>query len=48
MTKGNKVELMPTALENRFRAYAWCIHFETTKYHCGPPDYPENPILTYA
>ena len=48
MIKGEKIELVPAALDDRQKAYEWCFHSETTKSHSGPPDYPENPILTYA
>ena len=48
MIKGQKIELVPATLEDRQKAYEWCFHSETTKSHSGPPDYPENPILTYA
>ncbi len=46
--KGEKVHLIPAALGDRQKAYEWCFHSETTKSHSGPPEYPENPILTYA
>lgn len=49
MIQGNKIELIPaTTLDDRQKAYEWCYHSETTKSHSGPPDYPENPIVTYA
>ena len=48
MIKGKKIELVPATLDDRQKAYEWCFHSETTKSHSGPPDYPENPILTYA
>jgi len=48
MMKGGKVELVPAKLGDRQKVYEWCFHSETTKSHAGPPDYPENPILTYA
>ncbi|MDL2289553.1 GNAT family N-acetyltransferase [Clostridia bacterium OttesenSCG-928-F22] len=47
MIKGNMVELVPATLDQRQKAYEWCFCSETTKSHSGPPDYPENPILTY-
>jgi len=47
MIKGDKIELIPATLDDRQKAYEWCFHSETTKSHSGPPDYPENPILTY-
>lgn len=40
--------MIPAALEDRQKAYEWCFHSEKTKSHSGPPDYPENPVLTYA
>lgn len=49
MIKGDKIELISaTTLDDRQKAYEWCFHSETTKSHSGPPDYPENPILTHA
>ena len=47
MIKGDKIELVPAALDERQKAYEWCFHSGTTKSHSGPPDYTENPILTY-
>ena len=47
MIKGDKVKLIPAKLEDKQKAYEWCFHSETTKSHSGPPNYPENPILTY-
>lgn len=47
MIKGNKVELVPAALDDKQRVYDWCYHSETTKSHSGPPNYPENPIATW-
>ena len=47
MIKGKIVNLVPATLEERKKAYDWCFHSETTKSHSGPPDYPENPILSY-
>lgn len=47
MIKGEKVSLIPAALDDRQKIYEWCFQSETTKYHAGPPDYPNNPIPTY-
>ena len=45
--EGNKTHLMPATLNDRQNVYEWCFHSETTKYHSGPPNYPNNPIPTY-
>lgn len=29
------------------KIYEWCYQSETTKYHSGPPNFPNNPIQTY-
>jgi len=47
MIKGKKVNLIPATLEDRQSIYEWCFQSETTKYHAGPPDFPNNPIPTY-
>ncbi|MCL2677559.1 MAG: GNAT family N-acetyltransferase, partial [Clostridiales bacterium] len=44
MIKGNKITLVPAALEDKQKIYEWCFHSETTKAHSGPPDYPDVPI----
>jgi len=46
MITGEKVVLIPAALSDKQRVYEWCFHSETTKYHAGPPDYPEVPIAS--
>lgn len=47
MIKGDRIELIPATLDDRQKIYEWCFQSETTKYHSGPPDYPNNPIPTY-
>lgn len=47
MIKGDKIKLVPATLGDRRKIYEWCYQSETTKYHSGPPDYPDKPILTY-
>ena len=47
MIKGDKIRLVPAALEDRRRIYEWCFQSETTKSHSGPPDYPKNSIPTF-
>jgi len=47
MIKGNRIDLVPAALDDRQKIYDWCFHSETTKYHAGPPDYPDANIPTY-
>lgn len=47
MIKGDKIKLIPAALDDRQKVYEWCFQSETTKYHAGPPDYPNNPIPSY-
>lgn len=46
MIKGNKVQLVPAAWEDRESIYEWCFHSETTKSHAGPPDYPQVPLAS--
>ena len=46
MICGDKIELIPATLDDRQRVYEWCFQSEITKYHSGPPDYPEHPIST--
>lgn len=48
MIKGAKIELVPATLDDRQKIYEWCFQSETTKYHSGPPHYPNHPIPTYA
>jgi Acetyltransferases, including N-acetylases of ribosomal proteins len=48
MINGDRIELIPATLDERPKAYEWCFYAETTKSHSGLPDYPENPIITYA
>jgi len=47
MIKGNIVDLIPAAPDDRQNVYEWCFHSETTKTHSGPPDYPDIPIPTF-
>jgi RimJ/RimL family protein N-acetyltransferase len=47
MIKGNSVELIPAKLEDRRKIYEWGCQSEITKYHAGPPDYPEHPVPTW-
>ncbi len=47
MINGDKTKLVPATLGDRREIYEWCFQSETTKYHAGPPDYPNNPIPTY-
>lgn len=47
MLKGDKIELIQATLNDRQKIYEWCFQSETTKYHAGPPNYPNNPIPTY-
>ena len=47
MIKGDKVTLLPATLGDRQKVYEWCFQSETTKYHSGPPDYPDIAIPTY-
>jgi RimJ/RimL family protein N-acetyltransferase len=47
MIKGDKITLIPAILDDKQKIYEWCFQSETTKYHAGPPDYPNNPIQTY-
>ena len=47
MIHGNKINLIPATLDDRWKIYEWCFQSETTKCHSGPPDYPNNPIPTY-
>jgi len=45
--KGKKIELVGATADDKYRSYQMCMLSETTKSHSGPPDYPENPIVTY-
>jgi RimJ/RimL family protein N-acetyltransferase len=47
MIKGNKIELVPATLDDRQVVYDWCFHCETSKSHCGLPDFPDVVIPTY-
>ena len=47
MIKGNKIELVPATIDDRYNVYNWCFQSETTKSHSGFPDYPEAPIATW-
>ena len=44
--KGDRILLTPASFSDKQRIYEWCFQSETTKSHSGPPDYPENPVLT--
>ena len=46
MLTGNKVTLTPAEIKDKEAVYQWCFHSETTKYHSGPPSYPNAPIAT--
>lgn len=48
MLTGNKVTLTPAEIKDKEAVYQWCFHSETTKYHSGPPSYPNAPIATEA
>ncbi len=47
MIKGNIVDLVPATLDDKKNVYEWCFHSEITKFHSGPPDYPNAPIATF-
>ena len=47
MIKGNAIDLVPATLDDRQKIYDWCFHSETTKFHAGPPDYPDVHIPTF-
>ncbi len=47
MINGNKVNLVPSTLDDKKNVYEWCFHSEITKSHAGPPDYPDAPIATW-
>jgi len=47
MIKGNKINLIPATLSDRRNIYDWCFHCETSKSHCGLPDFPDVVIPTY-
>jgi len=44
--KGDKICLIPATLDYKQKVYEWCFQSETTKYHSGLPNYPNNPIPT--
>ena len=44
MIEGKLIKLIPATLKDKQNVYIWCCHSETTKYHSGPPHYPEAPI----
>jgi Acetyltransferases, including N-acetylases of ribosomal proteins len=46
MLKGTLVTLVPAKLDDRQKIYEWCFHCETSKFHSGPPNYPNVPIPT--
>jgi len=46
MIVGSIIDLFPATLDDRQRIYEWCFYSETTKYHAGPPDYPDVIIPT--
>ncbi|MFS1015169.1 GNAT family N-acetyltransferase [Enterococcus casseliflavus] len=48
MLTGNKVTLTPAEIKDKEAVYQWCFHSETTKYHSGPPSYPNVLIATEA
>lgn len=47
MLQDHKIDLIPATLDNRQEIYDWCFHSETTKWHSGPPNFPQIPIPTY-
>ncbi|MCL2616888.1 MAG: GNAT family N-acetyltransferase [Defluviitaleaceae bacterium] len=47
MINGNKVTLIPATLDDRRNVYEWCFHSEVTKWHAGPPHFPNVDIPTY-
>ncbi|MCL2634863.1 MAG: GNAT family N-acetyltransferase [Oscillospiraceae bacterium] len=47
MIKGTNIELIPAALDDRQNIYSWCFHCETSKSHCGLPDFPDVVIPSY-
>ena len=47
MISGNIVDLVPATLDDRQKVYDWCFHSETTKFHFGPPDYPDVPVPSF-
>jgi len=47
MIIGNIIKLIPAVLDDRQKVYEWCFHSETTKYHFGPPNYPDTPAPTF-
>lgn len=47
MIKGNRIDLVPATLDDRYKIYEWCFHSETTKSHAGLPDYPDVLIPTF-
>ena len=47
MIKGNIIELIPAVIDDRRNVYDWCFHSETSKSHCGLPDFPDVVIPTF-
>jgi len=45
--RGGKVTLVPALLDDCRDVYEWCFHSETTRFHSGPPDFPQNPIPSF-
>ncbi len=50
MLHGNRQQshFNPAEIKDKEAVYQWCFHSETTKYHSGPPSYPNAPIATEA
>ena len=47
MIKGQIIQLIPSTLNDRQNVYDWCFHCETSKSHCGLPDFPDVVIPTF-
>jgi len=45
--RGSKVTLVPALLDDCLEIYEWCFHSETTRFHSGLPDFPQNPIPSF-
>lgn len=45
--RGSKVTLVPALLDDCREVYEWCFHSETTCFHSGLPDFPQNPIPSF-
>ena len=47
MIKGNIINLIPAALDDRQKIYDWCFFSETSKSHFGAPNYPDMVAPTF-